>query len=94
MTEETEESLSEVPATIAETLEPENLTKTLVERIEDLVWQLDISYMDAVIQLAEELDMEVEVVASHAARNVEIFRAIRAEAEALNYIEKENRLEF
>jgi len=75
-------------------IEPENLTKTLADRVEELVWQLDISYMDAVIQLAEELDMEVEAVALHVARNVEIYRAIRSEAEALNFIEKEIRLEF
>ena len=66
----------------------------MAKEIEELVWKLDISYIDAVIMISEKEDIEVEVIASYLSTNQTIIEEIRKEAESLNYIESENRLEM
>lgn len=68
--------------------------ESMAKEIEELVWKLDISYIDAVIMISEKEDIEVEVIASYLSTNQTIIEEIRKEAESLNYIESENRLEM
>jgi len=53
-----------------------------------------VSYIDALVEYADEQDMEVEVVGKIVRRNQNAMAKIREEAETLNLVEKTNRLEF
>lgn len=70
------------------------LNINIPQRLEELVWELDISYMDAAIQVAEELDVEIEVVAARIKQHQALVSELRKEAEALNFIEREHRLDL
>ncbi len=64
------------------------------KNIEELVWKHDISYIEAALMLAEMLGMEEENIGSLIQNNPEIMKKITIEAENLNFLGKENRLEF
>lgn len=66
----------------------------LGKRIEDLVWEYDISYIEAVLMLAERFNIEEESIGNIIKSNQYIISKISAEAQALNFIEKESTLEF
>lgn len=61
--------------------------------IEDLVWEHDISYMEAALMLAERLDIEEENIGALILSNPNIVAKIREEAENLHYVPKEHRFE-
>ena len=63
-----------------------------VEQIEHIVWMEDISYMEAVISWCDRHGLEPETAASIIKKTPMIKEKVKAEAEALNYLPKENRL--
>jgi hypothetical protein len=69
------------------------LTSTqLSEEIENLVEDLDIPYMDALLLFAERRDIEVETIATLVKQSSNLESKLRDEAEALNLVEKTARL--
>lgn len=56
--------------------------------IEDLVWEKDISYMDAIILYCERTDFEVEVAAKMISGALK--SKIKLEAESLHFLPKSN----
>ena len=57
-------------------------------KIEDLVWEKDISYMDAVILYCETTGFEVEVAAKLITNSLK--SRIKIEAEELNFLPRSN----
>ncbi len=68
-----------------------NTTKIL-EAIEELVWQLDISYIDASVKWCEDHNLEIEVIAPILKKNSKFKNLIAIEAEGLNYLPKTTRI--
>lgn len=64
------------------------------KQIEEMVWEYDISYMDAALMLAEKLNVEVENIGAMIQQNQNLTAKIQEEAEALHYVAKEHRLEI
>ena len=64
------------------------------KRIEEIVWEYDVTYLEAALMLAERLDMEEENIGTIIQNNPVLLEKISKEAEALNFIKKENRLDF
>lgn len=62
--------------------------KVICETIEDLVWEHDISYMDAVLHYCEENNVEVEIFAKAIKSNEMLKAKLQSEAESLNYLPK------
>lgn len=74
-----------------ETLEIES-PQVFYQEVEELVWDLDISYIDAVIVYCEKRGLETETVSSLILKNPNLKSKIAMEAEDLNLIEKSARL--
>jgi len=71
-----------------------NKAKEFYETIEDLVWQHDIEYIDAIVMHCEKHDIEIESIAS-LIKNNEYFKSkIQFEAEKLNFLPKTSRLDI
>jgi hypothetical protein len=66
----------------------------LDKKIEDLVWEHDITHLEAVIMFSEIMGIEEDVLGAMILRYDRLVETLRLEAERLNFIEKENRLEF
>lgn len=64
---------------------------TFAEMIEEIVWDRDISYMEAIIFYCEKTGMEVEVAGDLVA-NSPLKDKIQTEAEALHYLPMSSRL--
>lgn len=62
------------------------------EEIEELVWQYDIDYIDAVMLYCEQNNLEVETVASLVKGNANLKSRMRSDAENLNFLPKVARL--
>lgn len=60
------------------------------KQVEEAIWQLDCSYMDAVIRVAGKLGVELERV--NRLLNRSIREKIEREAQDLNFLERPNRL--
>ena len=60
--------------------------------IEELVWQHDIEYIDAVVLYCEQNSIEVETAASLIKMNANMKGRLQAEAEYLNFLPKISRL--
>lgn len=60
--------------------------------IEELVWQHDIEYIDAVVLYCEKNGIEIETAASLIRMNANMKGKVQAEAEALNFLPKISRL--
>lgn len=60
--------------------------------IEELVWQHDIEYIDAVILYCEKHNLEVEVAATLIKMNSNFKSKVQSEAERLNFLPKVARL--
>lgn len=58
--------------------------------VEETIWQLDCTYMDAVIRVADQRGVELERV--NRLLNRSIREKIEREAQDLNFLEKPNRL--
>lgn len=65
-----------------------NRMKDICEKIEDIVWKHDISYMDAIIHYCEENNVEVEVFAKAIKTNDMLKAKLQLEAESLHYLPK------
>jgi predicted metallopeptidase len=65
-----------------------NRMKDICEKIEDIVWNFDISYMDAIVYYCEENNIEVETFAKVIKTNDMLKAKIQSEAEGLNYLPK------
>lgn len=61
---------------------------TFTEKIEDLVYMKDTSYMDAIILYCEETGFELELAAKLISESMK--SKIRCEAEDLHYIPRSN----
>lgn len=62
------------------------------KEVEDLVWDLDISYIDSVIMLAEKKSLEVETIAELVHRNEDLKAKIELEGESLHLLPRVARL--
>lgn len=72
----------------------ENLS-VISNKIEDIVWELDVSYMEACLIYCERNNVEdVEQFADMIKRNQNIRAKIEREAEDLHYIPKSSRLPY
>ena len=65
---------------------------TFYEAIEDLVWEHDISYLDAVVLYCENNSLEIESVVSLVRKNENLKSKISVEAEGLHFLPKVQRL--
>lgn len=73
-------------------LEMTNSFLDLGKKIEDLVYEHDIDYIDAVLLYCESANLEVEFVAELIAKNHYIRSKIQREAEDLHFLKKPARL--
>ena len=65
---------------------------TFASEIEELVWQLDINYMEAVLLYCERSGLELETAASLVKMNAALKGKMQGEAEDLNFLPKVARL--
>lgn len=63
-----------------------------VKIIDQLVWEKDISYFDAVLEYADKNNIEIEVLASLIKRSAFLKSKIYNDAAELNMVEKVNKL--
>jgi hypothetical protein len=74
-------------------LEPKIRTPSeFAAAIEEIVWQHDIEYLDAVILYCAQNNIEVETAASLIKMNSNIKSKLQCEAETLNFLPKIARL--
>jgi hypothetical protein len=71
-----------------------NTMKNFADVIEDIVWQYDIGYLDAVVKYCEDNNLEIENIVKQVKDNIYLKSMIEQEAESLNYLPKKARLEF
>lgn len=62
------------------------------KEIENLVYQKDMQYIDAVIYFCEQKGLDVETAASLIKNNSKLKASIQLEAETLNYLPKTTQL--
>lgn len=62
------------------------------QQIEEMVWQMDVSYMDAVLAWCETRGLEPEVGAELVKRSKPLMSKIQLEAEDLRFLKKTARL--
>ncbi len=67
-------------------------SKEFFESVETLVWQHDMTYMEAVILYCEKNQVEIESVISLIKNNDNLKSKIQLEAEDLNFLPKSARL--
>ncbi len=60
--------------------------------IEEIVYMLDIDYIDACIMYCEQHDIEIEYIGEILKKNQVLKSKLQFEAEQLNFIKKSNRL--
>jgi len=65
---------------------------TFYDDIEDLVWQHDINYIDAVVLYCEINNLEIESVVSLVRKNENLKSKISLDAEVLHFLPKVQRL--
>lgn len=68
-----------------------NITKAFIEEIENIVWDKDVTTMEAVLIYCEENSIEPEQIAPFISKIATIKNAIYGDAEKLNLVEKINR---
>lgn len=66
--------------------------KKFAADIEELVWDKDISYIEAIIHYCETNDLEIETVSELVSKNEVLKSHVEQEAEDLNFLEKKARL--
>jgi Phage late-transcription coactivator len=64
------------------------------ERIEDIVYELDVDYMDACMVYCQRNNLEIEFLGALIKKNPYIKGKIQEEAEDLNFMKKSTRLEL
>ena len=65
---------------------------TFYEQVEDLVWQHDINYIDAIVMFCETNNLEIESVTSLILKNENLKSKLADDAEILNYLPKTSKL--
>lgn len=60
------------------------------DEIEDMVWDQDISYLDAVIKYAEDRDIEIEAIGGLISKNQVLYKKIYGEAKSLKMIKHDD----
>lgn len=63
-----------------------------ISTIEDIVYQYDVPYLDAVLMYCEKNEIEIETIASIIKKNENLRGKLMIEAEDLNFIKKTARL--
>jgi len=64
------------------------------EDIENLVWELDVTYMEAVLIWCERKNIEVDQIVGFIKRDSNLKANIQMEGERINMLEKTARLPF
>lgn len=60
--------------------------------IEEIVWELDVNYIDAVVTYCERNSLEIESIAHLVKKSGSLKSRIAFDAESLNYMPKTSRL--
>lgn len=68
------------------------ITETFLEEIEDIVWELDCNYIDAIIEWCARQNAEVESIGELIKKNPVLKAKILMDAEDLNFMPKQPRL--
>ena len=68
------------------------ISESFLTEIEDIVWDKDVNYIDAVIIWCEKHNLEIDVIGNLIKRNPVLKGKIMIDAEDLNYMEKHSRL--
>jgi Phage late-transcription coactivator len=69
-------------------------TFIFAHEIENIVWNYDVSYIEAVTKWCEEHNTEIEYIATFIKKDPVLCGKIQEEAENLRYIKKTAKLEF
>jgi Phage late-transcription coactivator len=64
----------------------------LAMAIEDIVWEKDVSYIDAIVHYCERMGVEIESVGQAIRSNSNLKAKIQNEAEDLHFFEKTSKL--
>ncbi|AGS81149.1 hypothetical protein [Caulobacter phage Cr30] len=62
------------------------------EEITDLVWEFDISYIEAIVHYCEKKGLEIETVAGLIKQNPNLQELLSEDFEKLNYLPKRTRI--
>jgi hypothetical protein len=68
------------------------ISNTFLSEVEDIVWELDVNYIDAVILWCERNNLELEVIGGLIKKNQILRAKIMGDAEDLNFMPKRLRL--
>lgn len=68
------------------------LNANFIKEIEDIVWDKDVSYMDAILFWCESRNVEIEQGAALAKKSIVLKSKLEEEAEKLNFMKKTSRL--
>lgn len=60
--------------------------------IENIVWEFDISYIDAIVHYAEKNELDMEQLAIMVSNNPKLVSILQEEAEVLHFLPKQARL--
>lgn len=69
------------------------IIENIAEKIEKIVWEQDVTYMDAAIMLADQMEIEVENIGTMIQSNANLTEKFRNEAENLHFLPRQNRLD-
>lgn len=69
------------------------LTEEFQEEIEDIVWELDVNYIDAIIEWCVRNKTEVESIGDMIRKTVLLKAKVQSDAEDLNFMPKTARVE-
>lgn len=64
----------------------------LLKELDDLVWELDLTYWDAALHYCEKHNIEVEALAALVNRNNNLKELLKVDCEALNFLPKTTRI--
>jgi hypothetical protein len=67
-------------------------TKSLFQTLDDLIWDKDLTLMEAIVHYCEENDVDIESIAQVIAKSQVLKEQLYLEAEKLKMVEKINRL--
>jgi hypothetical protein len=67
-------------------------TKSLFQTLDDLIWDKDLTLMEAIVHYCEENDVDIESIALVIAKSQVLKEQLYIEAEKLKMVEKINRL--
>jgi hypothetical protein len=62
------------------------------QKIEDIVWLYDVSWMEAIVMFTEEKNLDIEAVVPLIQKHAKLKDCLAQDAEALNFLPKTNRI--